>query len=120
MKNPLKVIPARFFRTASGAEPVREWLKELDKHDCQIIGGDIRTVEFGWPIGMPTCRSIQGYKGLWEVRSNLTNGRIARVIFHISGGEMILLHGFIKKSQQTPQKDLELANKRRKEYDSNG
>jgi len=118
MNNSLKILPARFFRTASGTEPVREWLKELDKNDNRIIGGDIRTVEYGWPIGMPVCRSIKGYKDLWEVRSHLSGGRIARVIFYSSGGEMILLHGFIKKTQQTPHQDLELADRRRREYES--
>ena len=112
MNDSLKMLPARFFKTASGSEPVREWLKGLDKEDSRIIGGDIRTVEYGWPIGMPVCRSIKGYKDLWEVRSRISNGRIARVIFHMSGGEMILLHGFIKKTQQTPHQDLELADRR--------
>ena len=119
MNDSLKILPARFFRTGSGSEPVREWLKVLDRDDSRIIGGDIRTVEYGWPIGMPVCRPIEGYKNLWEVRSHLSYGRIARVIFHINGGEMILLHGFIKKTQQTPQQDLELADRRRREYDSN-
>jgi phage-related protein len=112
MNDSLKILPARFFKTASGTEPVREWLKGLDKEDSRMIGGDIRTVEYGWPIGMPVCRSIKGYKDLWEVRSRISDGRIARVIFHISGGEMILLHGFIKKTQQTPHQDLELADRR--------
>ena len=60
MHDSLKILPARFFRTASGTEPVREWLKGLDKEDSRMIGGDIRTVEYGWPIGMPVCRSIKG------------------------------------------------------------
>jgi phage-related protein len=121
MNDSLKILPARFFKTASGSVPeaVREWLKDLDKDDSRIIGGDIRTVEYGWPIGMPVCRSIKGYRDLWEVRSRISDGRIARVIFHISGGEMILLHGLIKKTQQTPQQDLELADRRRREYESN-
>jgi phage-related protein len=114
----LKVVTVKFFRSISGGEPVREWLKGLDKDDCRIIGADIKTVEFGWPLGMPLCRSISGYKDLWEVRSKITGGRIARVIFYIQDGEMILLHGFIKKSQKTPQNDLELANKRRREHET--
>ena len=118
MNDSPKILPARFFKTASGTEPVREWLKDLDKDDSRIIGGDIRTVEYGWPIGMPVCRSIKGYRDLWEVRSHISDGRIARVIFHMSGGEMILLHGFIKKTQQTPHQDLALADRRRKEYES--
>jgi phage-related protein len=118
MSDQFKIIPVKFFRTASGAEPVREWLKELNRDDCYIIGEDIKTVEFGWPIGMPLCRSISGYKDLWEVRSKITGGRIARVIFYVSDREMILLHGFVKKTQKTPQSDLDLAVKRRKEYEN--
>jgi phage-related protein len=74
------------------------------------------SVEFGWPVGMPTCRSLTGHKDLWEVRSKITGG-IARIIFTFSNGEMILLHGFVKKTQKTPQNELDLAIKRRKEYE---
>ena len=84
--------------------------------DRQILGRDIGTVEFGWPLGMPLCRSLGG--GLWEVRSNLTQGRIARVIFCIADGRMALLHGFVKKTQKTPQADLALSRKRQKEVEA--
>src|SRR5262245_34927653 len=115
-----KILPARFFRTATGKEPVRTWLKELDKEDRLIIGGDIRDVELSWPIGMPLCRALQGYKDLWEVRSRITHGRIARVIFYVKDGEMILLHGFVKKAQKTPRQDLELAVTRKQEHERHG
>jgi phage-related protein len=98
-----------------GAEPVRDWLKALDKADRARIGEDIRTVEFGWPIGMPVCKPL-GH-GLYEVRTTLKN-RIARVLFGIVDDEMVLLHGFIKKSQVTPKNELELARKRLKAYRS--
>lgn len=119
MSDEFKIIPVKFFRTASGTEPVREWLKELGRDDSSIIGEDIKTVEFGWPMGMPLCRSISGYKDLWEVRSQITGSRITRVIFYIRNDEMILLHGFIKKTQKTPQSDLDLADKRRREHEKN-
>ena len=106
-----------FYRSAAGSEPVRNWLKALSKDDKRIVGRDIATVEFGWPVGMPTCRSLTSRRGLWEVRSSLTGNRISRVLFFISAGQMILLHGFIKKSQQTPDDDLDLAVKRKKEFD---
>jgi len=96
-----------------GAEPVRDWLKELSPEDRRIIGFDIATAEFGWPVGMPLCRSLG--KGLWEIRSTITGGRIARTFFCVNGGEMVLLHGFVKKTQKTPQSDLELARKRQRE-----
>ncbi len=103
------ILSVAFFRTASGNEPVREWLKSLPREERRIIGEDIKTVQFGWPLGMPLVRKLD--QGLWEVRSRLRD-RIARVIFTTGEGRMILLHGFIKKSQKTPQEDLELARTR--------
>jgi len=96
-------------------EPVRDWLKALPMADRRIVGFDIATAEFGRPVGMPLCRPLGG--GLWEVRSSLTQGRIARVIFCAGAGRMVLLHGFVKKTQKTPQADLDLARKRPKEVE---
>lgn len=112
----MKRLPARFFRSANDVEPVKEWLKTLDREDCRIIGSDIKDVEFSFPIGLPLCRALSGYKDLWEIRSKITGGKIARVIFYISKGEMILLHGFIKKSQKTPKQEIDLAVKRQREH----
>jgi phage-related protein len=109
----MKRLPAFFYASPSGREPVREWLKDLPADDRKIVGEDIKDVEFAWPIGMPLCRSLG--KGLWEVRSTLTQGRIARVLFCEHGGKMILLHAFIKKTQKTPDGDLAQALKRMKE-----
>ena len=116
MKTPSrKIIPALFYRTAAGNEPVREWLKGLDTEDRRIIGIDVRTVEFGWPVGMPVCRPLG--EGLFEVRSSITQKRIARVLFCIHGGNMALLHGFVKKTQATPDTDLDTALKRKQEIE---
>ena len=112
-----KDVVARFYRSSSGREPVREWLLGLPREDRKLIGGDIMSVEFDWPCGSPLCESLAGYPGLREVRSNLTTKRIARVLFTISGQEMVLLHGFIKKDQEIPQKELNLARRRMKEQD---
>lgn len=114
----MKRIQAYFYKTSSGNEPVRDWLvDDLDRDDRQTVGMDIKDVEYGWPIGMPLCRRITSVKGLWEVRSNISNGRIARVLFCSHDGKMILLHGFVKKTQKTPKQDIELAAKRMKEGD---
>lgn len=112
----MKRLPARFFCSLGGVESVKDWLKTLDREDCRLIGSDIKDVEFSFPIGLSLCRSLSGYKDLWEIRSKITGGKIARVIFYISNGEMILLHGFIKKSQKTPKKEIDLAVKRQKEH----
>jgi len=106
----VKRLPAEFFALASGREPVRDWLKSLPAADRKTIGEDIKDVEFSWPIGMPLCRHLGG--GLWEVRSDLSLGRIARVIFCVRDGRMVLLHGFIKKTQKTPVADRDVATKR--------
>jgi len=111
----MKRLPASFYRLHSGAEPVRDWLRSLPAVDRYIVGGDIAEAEFGWPIGMPLCRSLGG--GLWEVRSNLTQSRIGRVIFCVAQGRMVLLHAFIKKTQKTPAADLTIARKRQKEVE---
>ena len=109
----MKRLPAYFYALPSGREPVREWLKGLPVDDRKIVGEDIKDVEFAWPIGMPLCRPLG--KGLWEVRSTLTQGRIARTLFCEQAGKMVLLHSFIKKTQKTPAADLELATRRMKE-----
>lgn len=111
----LKKVAGRFYATAAGRKPVREWLLSLSKDDRRIIGKDIQRVEFGWPIGMPYCRSLA--HGLWEVRSDLSGNRTARTIFCITRGELVLLHGFIKKTRTTPAQDLALAFKRKQEID---
>jgi len=91
---------------------VREWLKSLPKAERKVIGDEIRTVQFGWPIGMPLVRKLE--IELWEVRVSLPN-RVGRVLFTIVGQEAVLLHGFIKKTQRTPAEDLDLARRRMKE-----
>lgn len=108
-----KRVPAVFYRTKQSTEPVRDFLFGLPREDRRIIGNDIATVEYGWPVGKPTCAPLG--LGLWEVRSSLTTKRMARVIFTLHDGQMVLLHGFIKKTQKTPQGDLDIARKRMKE-----
>ncbi|MBI5383114.1 MAG: type II toxin-antitoxin system RelE/ParE family toxin [Verrucomicrobia bacterium] len=103
------ILSVVFFRTETGHEPVREWLKSLPREQRKIIGEDIKTVQFGWPLGMPLVRKL--HPDLWEVRIRLPVA-IARVLFTTSERRMILLHGFIKKSQKTPQADLALAKNR--------
>jgi phage-related protein len=108
-----KKITVAFFATESGTAPVRDWLLAMSSEDRKKIGEDIRTVEFGWPIGMPVSRPLG--KGLYEVRTNLKD-RIARVFFTIDGEAMVLLHGFIKKSQTTPDSELAVARSRLQQW----
>lgn len=105
----LKVV---FFKTQRGNEPVREWLKSLSAEDKRILGEDIKTAQYGWPLGMPLIRKME--PALWEVRSTLSFG-IARVLFTVQGNVMVLLHGFVKKSQKTPSDELQVARNRLKQ-----
>ena len=98
--------------TDAGSEPVREWLKSLPAIERKVIGEDIKTVQLGWPLGMPLVRSLGD--GIWEVRIKLEN-RIVRVLFVLDQSTMVLLHGFIKKQQATPKSDLDLAQERLKQ-----
>jgi phage-related protein len=102
-----------FYRTATGNEPVRDWLQSLTKTEKFRVGVDIWKVQSEWPIGMPHVRPLGS--GLHEVRSSLLHG-IARVLFVVDGSDMVLLHGFIKKTQKTPPEALALAEKRRQDY----
>ncbi len=110
----MKRITARFYRTPANNQPVRDWLLGLEAADRKIVGEDMATVEFGWPVGMPLCRSVGA--GLREVRSTIREGKVeARVIFGIDGSDMILLHGFEKRPSQQDN-EIETAEKRWRDY----
>ncbi len=105
-------LPCAFYRTRTGTEPVREWLKEMPEGDRKQVGSDIKAVQFGWPLGLPLVDSLGD--GLWEVRSRLPS-RIARTIFFVQDETIILLHGFIKKTKTTPDQERDLAKRRKRE-----
>jgi phage-related protein len=113
MPDQLRPIRLVFWRSATGREPVREWLNQLSRDDKRTIGRDIAKVQFGWPLGLPLCRSLGG--GLWEVRSSLPSKREARVFIGFNGGMLIALHAIIKKVRKTPIDDLTLAKDRLKQ-----
>src|SRR5437762_4678971 len=109
-------MPVVFYRTQGGAEVVRYWLRSLDDADRQAVGLDLMRVQYRWPVGMPLCRALGD--GLWEVRTSLPSNRIARVLFSVQQGRILVLHGFIKKTQKTPDEDMTLARKRNREFGS--
>lgn len=111
-KPELRVV---FFRTDRGNDPVRDWLEGLGERGEMIINTDITVVAENWPsvLGTSLVKKLQGEESLWEIRSRISGEkRIARVLFTVEAGEIILLHGFIKKSQRTPRKDLRIARRR--------
>jgi phage-related protein len=115
-KDQLKRVPAIFYRTEAGSEPLRSWLKAMDPKDRRLVGEDIKTVEFGWPVGMPTCRPMGD--GLYEVRTRLPGSRMVRVFFYIDRKQrMVLLHGIVKKTRATPDADLDLARQNLRKHD---
>ena len=109
-------IPVVFYRTRSGAEVVRDWLRGLDEADRHAVGQDLMRVQYRWPVGMPLCRALG--EGLWEVRSSLPGNRIARVLFSVHQEHIVALHGFIKKTQKTPDQDMALARRRKREFEA--
>ena len=116
MPHELTPIPVFFWCSAGGREPVREWLGHLSKADRRTVGRDIGKVQYGWPIGLPLCRSLSG--GLWELRSSLSNGREARLFFGFHDGALVALHAIVKKTQKTPVAELALARQRWRELQS--
>ena len=104
-----------FYRSDSGNQPVREWLLGLSDQNRHEVGLDLMRVQFAWPIGMPLVRPLGD--GLFEVRTNLPDRTIARVLFCFHDGELFALHGFIKKTRATPAEDLKLARKRKAEVE---
>lgn len=112
------ILSVRFFKTAKGNEPVREWLRSQTEGDRKIIGIDIKTVQYGWPMGMPMVEKIE--QDLWTLRTKGLSKGISRVFFTVDRNLMILLHGFIKKSQKIPKDDLDLAKRRLTLYYDNG
>lgn len=106
-------IPVIFYRTKTGAEPVRDWLRDLTAPDRKAVGTDLKRVQEQWPIGMPLCRPLGG--GLWEARSGISDNRIARLLFCFHANNVVVLHGFIKKTRKTPTQELDIARKRMKD-----
>ncbi len=106
-------IPLIFFRTVTGSEPVRGWLKGLGEAERQAVGKDLLRAQWRWPAGMPLCRPMG--TGLWEIRTGLPTRRAARVLVCLYRQHLVALHGFIKKTRATPDEDLALARRRQKE-----
>jgi phage-related protein len=115
MALPPRKIELVFFRNETGTEPVREWLRSLNEADRHSIGEDLLRAQWRWPVGMPLCRPMGG--GLWEIRTDLSSKRTARVLIGFYAGRLVALHGFIKKTRATSEGDLALARKRQKELE---
>ena len=108
-------IPLIFFRSEEGNEPVREWLKGLPEIERHVIGKDLLRAQWRWPVGMPLCRPLGS--GLWEIRTDLPTKKTARVLLCVYREHLVALHGFVKKTRKTPDEDLEIARKRKRELE---
>ena len=109
-------IPLVFYRSVAGNEPVRDWLKAMGRVDRLEVGADLQRVQYRWPVGMPLCRPLG--RGLWEVRTELRSRTISRVFICFHGGALYALHGFIKKTQKTPDGELTIARRRKQEVEN--
>jgi len=109
------MFPIVFYETAAGTKVVKDWLRGFDKEDRAVLGEDLKTVQIGFPMGLPLCRALGN--GLWEVRSTLPGKREARTIFYqdSEAGALVVVHGFIKKTQKTPKRDIDIALRRKRE-----
>jgi phage-related protein len=92
---------------------VLRWLKSQPAAHKKAIGEDIKTVQFGWPVGMPLVEKIES--NLWEVRTRVPDG-VARVLYTLNGQTMVLLHGFTKKTRKIPPRELKTARSRLRQY----
>jgi phage-related protein len=104
---------AVFYKTEAGNEPALYWFRALEPEERRIVGYELRLLQIGFPEGLPRCRSLGD--GLFELQCTLPN-KIARVIFFLDGHSVIIVPGFIKKSQKTPKEELETAKARKKHY----
>lgn len=111
--NQIKPMALAMWASSTGSEPARDWFKALPDTDRKKVGQDLRKLQYAWPVGMPLVRSLGS--GLWELRTSLPSKREARVFFATDGETLLVLHGFIKKSAQTPTHELVVARKRLKE-----
>jgi len=105
-------LEAKFFQTSSGAEPTRTFLKKLSKKDRAQVGAIIRKLQEDHQLEHPHGKNLG--QGLWEIRTTTASGKV-RVFYCFAGKEfVVLLHAILKKTQKTPKKDLDLAQKRKK------
>jgi phage-related protein len=110
----IPVWRVRFFKTLSGGEPVRDWIKEHSKPEMKLIGGAIKDVQFSKRWAAPLVKHLRA--GLHEIRIDLFY-TTARVLFFRTGDRLILVHGFTKKSRTTPKSDLDLSLNRKRQYE---
>jgi len=113
------MFEVRFYETLAGNKVVREWFRGFAKEDRAVLGEDLKTVQIGFPMGLPLCRSLGN--GLWEVRSTLPMMRAeARMIFFqdTAAQALVVVHGFVKKSQKTSRRDIDIALRRKAEVGS--
>ena len=110
------MLDVRFYRTASGNDVVLDFIRKLSERDRKVVGEDLLALQFGYPMGPPLCKPVRN--GLWELRSSLPSGNEARLVyfFHSSSRFLIVVNAFIKKTQRMPPAEIELAERRMREY----
>lgn len=104
-----------FYQTPAGNKVVLEFIRSLSPEDRKVVWEDLRTVQIGFPMGLPLCRPLG--EGLHEIRCSLASRRELRLIFYFDRARQSLavVHALIKKSAKIPKSDIELARKRKDE-----
>lgn len=110
------MLEVAFYKTEGGNDVVLDVIRGLPAEDKKRVGEDLKTLQFGHPLGMPRCRPVGK---LWELRSSLPSKREFRLLwfYHKKTNMIIVVHGFIKKTQKTPRKDIDLGEARKGEFE---
>ena len=105
----------RFFTTQSGREPVQEFIRAEDQKARDKIYEVLTYLQtYGFHLPTPYLRRMSGTKHLWELRIKYQK-QYRIFLARIDEQTIVLLHAIIKKTQKTPQRDLELARRRLRE-----
>lgn len=106
-----------FYRKPDGTKPAGEFIKELDAIAKEQVIREIRNLALmGNQLREPKSKAIEGETNLFELRIMERSNNYRLFYFFIVGSEIIVTHGFTKKSQKTPSEEIERAKRYRAEY----
>lgn len=106
----------QFYKTADGKVPVAEFLDSLSAKQAQKVVWVMRLVEELELVPTTYLKKLKATDDIWEIRAQAGNNTFRLLGFFDGDSLVVLNHGFQKKTQKTPGKDIRLAETRRKEY----
>ncbi|MCJ7842567.1 type II toxin-antitoxin system RelE/ParE family toxin [Lederbergia sp. NSJ-179] len=99
----------------NGVAPVIEYLQSLSpKHETKVLRSIQLLEEFGPEIGMPHVRHLND--GIYELRTSFSSNIFRTLFFHWHENKLVLTHGFTKKTQKTPAREIRRAEMYRRDY----